>query len=114
VNEPRAYAYAYAYAPATRSRERTTILLPCGVVAGPLFVAAFLVEGATRADYDPLRHPVSSLQLGGTIGWTQIANFIIAGLLTLGFALGVRSALWPSTCSGPEPPTPTGPRENAN
>jgi hypothetical protein len=82
-----------AHAPATRSRERKTILLRCGVIAGPLFVAAFLAEGATRADYHSLRHPVSSLQLGGTIGWAQIANFIIAGLLTLGFALGVRPAL---------------------
>lgn len=78
---------------ATRSWDRTTVLLRCGVVAGPLFVAAFLLEGATRADYHPLRHPVSSLQLGGTIGWTQVANFIVAGLLMLGFAIGVRPAL---------------------
>jgi uncharacterized protein DUF998 len=82
-----------ADAPATRSQQRTTMLLRCGVLAGPLFVTAFLLEGATRADYHPLRHPVSTLQLGETIGWTQTANFIIAGLLTLGFALGIRPAL---------------------
>lgn len=87
MNPPRAEA------PASRSRARTTTLLRCGMVAGPLFVAAFLVEGATRADYHPLRHPVSSLQLGGTVGATQIANFLVAGLLTLAFALGVRPAL---------------------
>lgn len=54
------------------------LLLRCGVVAGPLFVAVFLVEGATRAAYSPLRHPVSSLALG-VDGWMQVANFAIAG-----------------------------------
>ncbi|WP_214326328.1 DUF998 domain-containing protein [Nonomuraea sediminis] len=67
-------------------------LLRCGVVAGPLFVVAFLIEGATRGHYNPLRHPVSSLALG-EYGWTQTANFIVAGLLTLAFAFGVRQAL---------------------
>jgi hypothetical protein len=51
------------------------------VIAGPLFVVAFLVEGATRPDDDPLRHPASSLALG-PFGWTQTAKFIVAGLLT--------------------------------
>src|SRR5262245_20642224 len=63
-------------------------LLICGEIAGPLFVVTFLIEGATRANYNPLRHPVSSLALGD-FGWMQIANFIIAGLLTLAFAIGL-------------------------
>lgn len=67
-------------------------LLACGVIAGPLFVVAFHVEGVTRAGYDPLRHPVSSLALGGS-GWTQTANFVVAGLLTLAAAAGLRLAL---------------------
>jgi hypothetical membrane protein len=71
---------------------KTKTLLSCGVIGGPLFVAAFLVEGATRANYDPLRHPVSSFALGDS-GWTQSANFIVAGLLTLAFAAGLRRAL---------------------
>ena len=70
----------------------TTALLVCGAIAGPLFVIAFLIEGATRADYNPLRHPVSSLALGDN-GWTQTANFIITGLLMLAFAVGLRRAL---------------------
>ncbi|MDP9867657.1 MULTISPECIES: DUF998 domain-containing protein [Streptosporangium] len=70
----------------------TRRLLACGAVAGPLFVAAFLVEGATRAGYDPLRHPVSSLALGDS-GWTQSAAFIVTGLLTLAFAAGLRRVL---------------------
>lgn len=69
-------------------------LLACGVIAGPLFVVAFLIEGATRADYDPLRHPVSSLALGDS-GWMQVANFVITGLLILAFAVGLRRAFRP-------------------
>ncbi|MFG1687743.1 DUF998 domain-containing protein [Nonomuraea sp. NPDC049269] len=80
-------------APMADSPDRTTKrLLLCGALAGPLFVVAFLVQGAVRAHYDPLRHPVSSLELGEH-GWIQAANFIVAGLLTLAFAVGLRRAL---------------------
>ncbi|MEU1736222.1 DUF998 domain-containing protein [Streptosporangium sp. NPDC020145] len=82
----------------TRSRlaeaARTAPLLACGVIAGPLFVLTFLVAGAARAGYDLLRHPVSSLALGD-LGWVQVANFLVAGLLTLAFAVGLRRALQP-------------------
>jgi hypothetical protein len=73
-------------------RVKTRRLLACGALAGPLFVVAFLVEGATRARYDPLRQPVSSLALGER-GWTQTANFLAVGLLTLAFAADLRMAL---------------------
>jgi hypothetical protein len=79
---------------ALKAGRKTKALLSCGAVAGPLFVLAFLVEGATRAGYDPLRHPVSSLALGDH-GWMQTANFVVAGLLTLAFAAGLQLALWP-------------------
>ena len=39
-------------------------LLACGVVGAPLFVVAFLVEGATRPGYDLVRVRVSSMALG--------------------------------------------------
>jgi hypothetical protein len=51
-------------------------------------VIVFLIEGAVTPDYDPLRHPVSSLALG-PFGWTQTLNFLVAGLLTLAFAVGL-------------------------
>jgi hypothetical membrane protein len=73
---------------------KTKALLACGVIGGPLFVGAFLIEGATRADYDPLRHPVSSLALDD-FGWMQVANFIVTGLLMLAFAIGLRLTLRP-------------------
>lgn len=64
------------------------LLRACGLIAGPLFVVVFLIEGALKPDYDPLRHPVSSLALGPW-GWTQAANFIVCGLLTVAFAVGL-------------------------
>jgi hypothetical protein len=73
---------------------KTKTLLVCGVIAAPLFVIAFLIEGATHTGYNSLRHPVSSLAFGDW-GWTQSANFLITGLLTLAFAIGLRRALRP-------------------
>ena len=75
-------------------RVATRTLLACGALAGPLFVLAAFLEGATRAHYDPLRHPVSSLELGDH-GWTQVVNFLVSGVLTLAFAVGLRRVLRP-------------------
>jgi Protein of unknown function (DUF998) len=66
-------------------------LLRCGVVAGPVFVAVFLLEGAVRDGYHPLRHPVSSLALGSR-GWIQTGNFAVAGTLFLAGAAGLARA----------------------
>jgi hypothetical protein len=52
----------------------------------------FFVEGATRADYNPIRYPISSLSIGD-MGWMQMTNFIVTGLLLLAFALGLKRAL---------------------
>ncbi|MGI5131787.1 DUF998 domain-containing protein [Pseudonocardia sp. CA-107938] len=66
---------------------RAKALLYAGVVAGPLFIVAVLLEGATRAGYSPLRHPISSLALGEG-GWMQTATFLITGALSLAAAAG--------------------------
>jgi len=68
----------------------TRRLLRCGVAAGPVFVAVFLLEGAVRDGYRPLRHPVSSLALGPR-GWVQAGNFAVAGAAGLARA-GDRAA----------------------
>jgi hypothetical protein len=88
---------------------RTKALLGCGALAGSLFTLGWAVEGATRADYDPLRHPVSSLELGD-LGWTQRVNFLVTGGLTLASAVGLRRALRPPGGStwGPLLSGPTG------
>jgi hypothetical protein len=69
----------------------TRRLLRCGVAAGPAFVTVFLLEGAVREGYRPLRHPVSSLALGSR-GWIQTGNFAVAGTLFLAAAAGLARA----------------------
>ena len=59
-----------------------------GVLAGPLFVTAALIQILTRDGFDLTRHPISLLA-NGQYGWVQSANFIVAGLLSLLFAYGV-------------------------
>ncbi|WP_440065738.1 DUF998 domain-containing protein [Streptosporangium sp. OZ121] len=76
----------------TPKAPRVNLSYLCGAVGGPLFVIAFLVQGAVRPDYDPMRHPVSSLALGPS-GWAQVANFVVTGLLMLVFAVGLRRGL---------------------
>lgn len=71
----------------------TTRLLIAGGAVGPLFfIVLLLIEGATRPGYSAWHNYGSSLSLGD-LGWMQIANFLICGLLTLGFAVGLRQVL---------------------
>jgi Protein of unknown function (DUF998) len=78
---------------------KTRALLSAGALAGPSFVITFLVAGATRPDYDPSRHPISSLALGDG-GWLQTVNFAVAGVLSLALAGGVWSMRRLSTMDG--------------
>jgi len=71
-------------------------LLCCGLAAGPVFVAAFLLQGAVRDGYRPRRHPVNSLALGPR-GWIQTANFVVTGTLFLAGAAGLARAGDPAT-----------------
>jgi len=81
-----------AAATPARPPHRPNRLLRAGLVAGPLFVAVFLVEPAFHDGYDPMRHPVSSLELGPS-GWVQMLNFIVTGGLFLAGAIGMRATL---------------------
>jgi hypothetical protein len=77
-----------------RRESLTRGLLWCGAAAGPAFVSVFLLEGARRPDYQPRRHPVSSLSLGPR-GWVQRANFGLSGLLYVAGAAGLSRAADP-------------------
>jgi len=68
------------------------MLLLCGMVAGPLFVIVFLIEGSLRSGYDVMRQPVSALAIGKR-GWVQQANFIVVGIFMLAYAFGLNMAL---------------------
>lgn len=79
---------------------QTTRLLACGIVAGPLFPAAWLLQAFTRDGFDPSRHPLSLLSLG-ELGWIQITNFVVTGVLYVACAIGMwrvlhsgRSGTW--------------------
>ena len=72
----------------------TRRLLTCGIVGGPLFVVVVLVQGFTRAGFDPSYHPLSLLSLGD-LGWIQIANFVVTGVLFVACAAGMRRVLRP-------------------
>jgi hypothetical membrane protein len=64
----------------------------CGLVAGPLFVIIGLIEAFTIPGFDLTRHYLSLLS-AGPLGWIQMANFVVSGLLTVAFAAGLRREL---------------------
>ncbi len=70
----------------------TRSLLGYGVIAGPLYVVVSLTQALTRDGFDLTRHPWSLLA-NGSMGWIQIANFILVGAMTIAFATGLRRAL---------------------
>jgi hypothetical protein len=66
-------------------------LLACGF-APLMFLVVILVQDALRPGYDGINRWGSELS-NGNWGWVQIANFVVTGLLTIAFAVGVRKAL---------------------
>ncbi|MDP9865719.1 MULTISPECIES: DUF998 domain-containing protein [Streptosporangium] len=70
----------------------TRSLLTCAAVAAPLWTVVSLAQAATREGFDLTRHPLSALS-NGSLGWLQITNFLLAGILTVAGAGGLRRAL---------------------
>ena len=70
----------------------TQTALLCGIAFAPLFLIVVFVQAFTRTGFDLRRVPLSLLDLGD-LGWIQIANFIISGLLAVGGATGLRRSL---------------------
>ncbi len=69
-------------------------LLACGLVAGPLYMIVGLIQVLIRPGFDITRHDLS-LMSNGELGWIQIANFLISGLLVIACAAGMRRVLRP-------------------
>lgn len=67
-------------------------LLLAGAAAGPLYVAVGLIQTLTRPGFDLTRHEVSLLS-NGALGWIQITNFVLSGVLVIAGAAGMRNAL---------------------
>jgi hypothetical protein len=70
----------------------TRALLACGVVAGPLYVVLGLIQMLIRDGFDIRRHALSLLS-NGELGWIQISNFLLSGLLVMAGAAGMRRVL---------------------
>lgn len=84
-------------AAAGRLHERSVSLSAWAGIIGPvLFTATFLAQEAfRRSEYDPLAEPVSALEAGPN-GWVQQVNFVVFGVLTIAFALGLHRGLRPT------------------
>lgn len=66
-------------------------------IAGPIiFTLAFVVQGLFRiGEYSPVAETVSALEAGPN-GWVQQVNFVVFGLLTLAFAVGLHRGMRPA------------------
>lgn len=76
-------------------RSDWSLALPAwaGIIGPVLFTATFLAQEAfRRSEYDPLAEPVSALEAGPN-GWIQQVNFVVFGVLTIAFALGLHRGL---------------------
>jgi hypothetical protein len=69
----------------------TRSLLGYGVLAGPIYVAVSLAQALTRTGFDLTRHAWSLLSTGG-LGWIQVANFVVTGLMIVAAAVGLGRA----------------------
>jgi hypothetical protein len=70
-----------------------------GAAAGPLFIVVAFAQVFLRDGFDPARHPLSLLSLGDA-GWVQISNFVLAGLLFIAAAIGMRRVMRPGRGAG--------------
>lgn len=67
-----------------------------GIVGPVLFAATFVaLEVIRRSEYDRVAETVSALE-AGPHGWVQQVNFVLLGLLTIAFAVGLHGAIAPT------------------
>lgn len=86
--------------PRAQPAPATQVLLACGMVAGPLYVAVTMAEALTRDGFDLKQHRFSLLTAGNP-GWIHQLNMVMVGAMTVLLAIGVsrvlkagRGALW--------------------
>lgn len=74
------------------SQKSQRIFALCGITAPILFTLVVVIESLLRPDYSQIFNDVSDLGLG-PYGIIQNISFIIFGLLSIGFALGLGANL---------------------
>jgi hypothetical protein len=70
----------------------TRSLLGYGLLAGPFYLIAGLIEASTRSGYDLARHDLSLLA-NGPLGWIHITVLVLTGVMTIAAAFGMRRAM---------------------
>lgn len=70
----------------------TKSLLGYGVLAGPVYVIVVLAQALLRPGFN-LAHDDASLLSNGSLGWIQIANFLVTGAMVIAGGIGMRRAL---------------------
>jgi hypothetical protein len=84
---------------AVRVSERRSVIAAgavAGIVGPILFTVTFVVQGLfRREEYDPVAEVVSALEAGPG-GWVQQVNFVVFGLLTIAFVVGLHLRLRPT------------------
>lgn len=75
-----------------KNSSTTQVLLTAGMLAGPIYIGLALLQMLIRPGFDPTRHDWSLLS-NGDLGWIQIGNFILTGVLVIGTAVGMRRTL---------------------
>ena len=79
-----------------RPPSRLSRLAWAGIIGPVLFTVTFVGQEALRTnEYSPMAEPVSALEAGPN-GWVQQVNFMVFGVLTIAFAVGVHLGLKPS------------------
>jgi hypothetical membrane protein len=81
---------------------RARLLLAAGALAGPVYLALGLAQALTRPGFDLTRHDLSLLS-NGDLGWIQIGNFLLSGLLVIAGAIGLRRATGAGLADGAGP-----------
>jgi hypothetical membrane protein len=75
-------------APSLERRWVIRLLATAGIVGPILFVMVVIVQSLLHPDYGQLELPISALAAWPG-GWVQSANFVVFGLLTISFPIGL-------------------------
>jgi hypothetical membrane protein len=76
----------------SRQVTATRTLLNSGVAAGPVFLLIFVIQILVRPEFRFARSQPSILSIG-PLGWIQLTNLVLGGLLVFAGALGIRRVL---------------------
>lgn len=76
----------------TAQTQLTRAMLYAGVIAGPIYIVVGALQILFRPGFDLRRHDLSLLS-NGDLGWIQITNFLLTGVLVILAAVGIRRVL---------------------